>query len=212
MIRKAIFGLAMLAMSSAVYAGDIILDMRVDGFDNNALFAGQNYDAVISLAAPQGTSISSVRLMQMDQEFSSGISNIGYAWNITGIDDSLYFKEIYSDIPTVVRANYIGFDPIPGFILDLTDTPTEIGRYSFTFNSPGELNLVGQPNDDGNRDHGLYFQTGFNNDLETYFIGKGNILPGGQSTSGGVLPLTPEPASLALLGLGAFALLRRRNR
>ncbi|MCC7292586.1 MAG: PEP-CTERM sorting domain-containing protein [Phycisphaerales bacterium] len=215
MFKKTILGLTMLAMSSAVYAGDIILDMHVIGTPNNALTSGQSYDAFIGLAAPQGTTIPSVRLMQMDDRFTSNIGLNSFTWNIGGgtIDDSLYFKEIYSDIPTVVRANYVGFDPIPGFILDLTDTPVAIGRYNFTFNGvAGALNVVGAPNDDGHRDEGLYFQTGFNNDLVTYNMLQGNILPGGESDTSGNLPLTPEPASLSLLGLGALALLRRRSR
>ncbi len=214
MFKKTILGLTMLAMSSAVY-GEVILDMHVIGTPNNALTSGASYDAFIGLAAPQGTTIPNVRLMQMDDRFTSNIGLNSFTWNIGGgsINDALYFKEIYTDIPTVVRANYVGFDPVPGFILDLTDTPVEIGRYNFTFNGvPGALNVVGPPNDDGHRDEGLYFQTGFNSDLVTYNMLQGNILPGGESDTSGNLPLTPEPASLSLLGLGALALLRRRNR
>lgn len=206
----------MLAMTSAAFAGDIVLDMRVDGFNNLALTPGNSYDAVMSLAAPQGTSIPSVRLMQLDDRFTSGATLNGYSWNIGAgsINDSLYFKEIYSDIPTVVRANYTGFSPVPGFILDLTDTPVEIGRYNFTFNGPtGAINVVGAPNDDAHRDEGLYFETGFNSTVETYFIAKGNIVPGGQSDAPGNLPLAvPEPTSLGLLALGVVAALRRRTR
>lgn len=214
MTRKITLCVAMLTMTSAVFAGDIVLDMRVDGFNNLFLTPGNSYDAVISLAAPSG-SISSVRLMQLDDRFTFGATLNGYTWNIGDgtINDSLYFKEIYSDIPTVVRANYVGFNPIPGFILDLTTTPIEIGRYNFTFNGPtGAINVVGAPNDDAHRDEGLYFQTGFSSGVETYFIGKGNILPGGQSDAPGNLPLAvPEPTSLGLLALGVIAALRRRK-
>jgi len=213
MFKKSILGLALILMTSATNA-DIVLDMTLaGGQDNTTLVSGNAYNAVMSMAAPPGTSIPSVRLMQFDDRFTSGSTINAFNWNIGGgsIDDSLYHKQVYSE-PNIVRANYTGLDPIPGFILDLTDTPTEVGNYDFTFNSPGALNVVGLPNDDGSRDVGLYFQTGFDADVETYNMLKGNILPSGQSDTAGNLPLTPEPASLGLLGLGALALLRRRSR
>jgi len=214
MFKKSILGLALTLMTSAAFAGDIVLDMTLaGGQDNTTLVSGNAYNAVIGLAAPTGTTIPSVRLMQMDDRNTSGSTLTNFTWNIGGgsIDPSLYHQQVYSE-PNMVRANYTGLDPVPGFILDLTDTPTEIGNYDFTFNTPGALNIVGLPNDDGHRDVGLYFQTGFDADVETYNILKGNILPSGQSDTAGNLPLTPEPASLGLLGLGALALLRRRSR
>jgi hypothetical protein len=213
MIKKAIFALAMLLTASAASA-DIVLDMTLaGGVDNTNLVSGQSYEAIMSLAAPSGT-IESVRLMQFDHRETTGSSVDSFTWNIGGgtIDDSLYFKEVWTDIPTVARANYTGFDPIPGFILDLTTDPIEVGRYGITFQTPGALDVTGPLNDDANRDEGLYFQTGFDSEVETYFIAKGNIIPGGQSSAPGVLPLVPEPTSLGLLGLGALALLRRRVR
>lgn len=208
------FALTLAVGASVAQAGDIVMDMRGDGVDTNALVPGQQFDVLIGLAAPAGTTIDHVRMMQFQETYTAGSSIDNFDWEITGINDSLYFKEKYSDIPDVVRANYLQTTPIPGFILNLTDTPTVIGRYTMTFNEPGKLDLVGLPNDDGHRDEGLYYQTGFASfgGVETYFVGKGNILPGGDSTSAGILPLVPEPTTLGLLGIGALALLRRRNR
>ncbi len=195
---------AVLACALSAHAG-IVVSLVGDGVDTNRLTPGQNFDVLVSLSAEQGETIDHVRLMQLDHALTSGSSVDGYAWEIQGIDDGLYFKEVFENpYPSVARANYIAFQPEPGFILNLTDEPSRIGRYNVTYSVPGFLNLLGDPNPP-NGDSSIQFMSGFEGNVRTYSQREGNII-------GGTLPLVPEPATLAFVALGGLALLRRRGR
>jgi len=196
---------AVFCCAAAAHAG-IVVSLVGDGVDPNRLTPGQNFDILVSLAAEEGQTLDHVRTMQFDHVFTSGSSVDKFTWEIHGINnDSRYFKEVWEQPhPTVARANYILLEPEPGFILNLTDEPTQVGRYNLTFSEPGFLNLLG-PANPPNVDSSIYFLTGFGQDTQTFSQREGNVI-------GGILALTPEPATLTFIALGGLVLLRRRRR
>jgi len=196
---------ALAALAAPAALGSVVVTLRGDGVDTNRLTPGQNFDVLVSLSAEPGQAIDSIRRMQFDDRFTAGSAIESFQWEMAGINDDMYFKEIFEPpFPDVVRANYMGIDPIPGRILNLTDQPNLVGRYNLTFSEPGFLDLQGVANEP-NVDAGLRFQSGFGRDVVNYNLQIGNVI-------GGVLPLVPEPATLGLLALGGLALLRRGRR
>ncbi len=194
---------AALCGTSVSHAG-ILVTLKGDGVDPNKLKPGQKFDILVALSAEQGE-IDHIRLMQLDHILSSGSDVDMFAWEIAGIDDTFYFKDGFPKDPnsTVARANYTLQNPEPGFILNLTEQPNRIGRYSLTFNEPGFLNLLGD-RDPENPDWNIRFQSGFGQEVVIYSRKLGNI-------SGGVLALAPEPGTLGLLVLGGLAIVGRRR-
>lgn len=207
MFKRLIASALAVALAAPLAWGDIVVTLRGDGVDTNRLTPGQNFDVLVSLSAEPGEAIDSIRRMQFDDRFTSGSTIEAFKWEIAGIDPdaSMYFKEVFKPpFPDVVRANYIGVQPVPGFILNLTDQPNLVGRYNITFGEPGFLDLRGNLNEP-NVDAGIRFQSGFGLEVVNYNYQIGNVI-------GGVLPLIPEPATFGLLAVGALALLRRRRR
>jgi hypothetical protein len=107
----------------------------------------------------------------------------------------------------VPRANWILPQPIPGQLIDLTAVPTKVASITVQFNSPGYLDVTNRDDPNPNPiDEGAFFRGGFGPVHDFSVFGSP---PLGEVLGGRVF--IPEPATLALLALGASTLLRRRR-
>lgn len=133
----------------------------VPSVDPNQLTPGQqlSVDVVVST---DGDNVLDVRLLQFDAGLSTGLTVDSVDWGVQplfnpgngGVYQFFHIGDVFSAVYPLPNS-------IPGFVLNLGPAPTTLARFNLTFQSDGELNLLGV-SDPPTVDESVRFLAGFN--------------------------------------------------
>ena len=208
MFKRGLVLSLVLCMASVVNAGSTSLELRPSAPADAAGYArGEVVDVEIVLLNGEGAAFD-IRLAQVD--FAASDAQLSIA--DFGIDlSSLLADALYTQFPTdmaggntIANVTYSGSTPTPGFILNIGEGgELSLGTATVTLpDADGTYRLDVVNGDAPNNNSGARFDYGFDSRTILWPVG------GGQTD----LTVVPEPATLALLGVGGIAMLRRRRK
>ena len=156
----------------------------VPSVNPNNVCPGDTFTVEVLAASIDGD-LMDIRLLQFDNSLTSGLTINSVTYDLQLTAPLLYLTDTAN--PTgVVQAAYTESYRVPGYIVDLTDTPQLIAELNVTYlGGDAELNVMGDPG--APVDQGLAFRAGFDPVL-LFRQAEGNV-------SGGTLTFSQGPCT-----------------
>ncbi len=210
MLKHSVSLVCVLAVASIANAAVTVNVVPTGGADANNLMPGQSFSADLMVSQDTGVArnLRDVRFDFSTTDGAIGLSN--FQWDTSTLaSNALLFLDSALPVPS---GSFTGLSELAGFQLNLPASgDARLGTIDVTApNAPGTYNLNAiTASDDTNPNLGGLFSWGFGGAGDAF---TENFANNGDVVGGSLNLIVPEPATIAFLGLGGLALIRRRRK